>query len=383
MIPRLTICSVMMAACALLDTPSPLSRARAQDKRPQDPVLARIIRDWEARQAKCATAQYSTTALVHVPKGSRNEPDTPAGVQLPAEDVEYEITSILLLDFPTGRVRKETHNQVFSHRDERFHPFAQIEAFDGTSTKVYRPADKNEVTRQDPNVLRAEVIDHGDRGGASRLFSVGDRPICVAHGVIFPNRLGKGSLRQPIPAEEFALWRRLTGADGDIAIVRAPYRRGGLAVVQFTVDLSRQSAVSRVEFKQQDHVQSTIDIENRATEHGWLPASWTVTYYDADGKPTSFERVSVTKYAFDVAVSDADFRLDVEKPGMLVAKQGKLQQVGPDGDLVPVQGRYVLQKRHGWRWWQWIMVIAAPLVLLLLVAMRIRRGRRLESEGGR
>lgn len=235
----------------------------------------------------------------------------------------------------------------FNVKARAFRPFRRIEVFDGRSLKGYWPRDANTSPLYAPPRFQEEVYfwHESDLGLITNSI---DLPLFYAHG-FFGVRPGdfRSARLSSLPDLEAVGEAEISGRP--CIVLREQTNQPGeqLRRATYYVDVERDGAIVRTEVHGvNDSLQDVTAIDYTRTDRGWMPASWSCTFYEGSVNPAKNRvlrvyTLSVVEITWDPVVSAGDFQIPL-RPGMIVRRRDRNHErliVASDGEtLEPLQG---------------------------------------------
>jgi hypothetical protein len=362
----------ILAIAALLV--AALCCSRADEK--ADPDIQGIAASWQTRQEKAPALRYEMSGkwVIFPPEGG--SPIGPPGKTPKTRRIERT----LLIDWPSGRFRKETKQETA----DGFECWLQV--FDGSVMKG-RP--RVLLPNGDPKPDFEEKIGIGQGSHKHATFSVEYWPIFFAAGVV-PTRVTQeyfpGHLRFPLDTELLTKQRN-ERVDGRACTVLRSFPTGeDKRSFEIVVDPGRDGAVVRFTGLIGEKSRfMNLSIRWQQTPFGWQPSEWRNELY-RDGAITMYHEIKVSrvdspttdKADFDIVPVEKQLVIKstfVDDEGDKLTDRSAFQQRG--GSLVPVEivdG----EVRPKWTWREYSLLalgVVTAFGLLYWLRVRARRSR--------
>ncbi len=322
-------------------------------------ILARIMRDWQARRTAMARVRYDIRGTRMIPKGTYTEEVRvmfgKVDGEVPPEDEIVKTSIDMLFDFQNFRHRIEERLPPLPgfHDDINLPKAHSVRFYDGKIHEYWYP--KMGPTRPELKRLSSD-------GGLPEPRWL---PILFGHGF--------ADTRDP-----FSHMPKTARLDPSLFTIQAKTTLNGrpIVVLRFSepdprsrtwldwwVDLTRQSAVTRFTVYHETSKLRDYRIEYTKGERGWFPKSWRFSsHYGTVADVDAVFEYTVRKMLVDPPVKDSMFRKKMT-PGMAVRDGtiGRTYVVAEDGtpgrDFAPVRRSRVVAKlrkdvrsRGRWRW---------------------------------
>jgi hypothetical protein len=362
---------------------------------PRDPVVERVLADWQKRQKRVQRVRYVVTGQSIIPKGSLDDPITglPLNPPEPAQDVAQPQKSDLLLDFEGQRFRLELSEQVYYQSKKQLVPRAKITVFDGKSLSTLCPREANatdfasEPSMPDICILKGSSPTQDIRP----LRSVNAyylSPLFLAHGIVAQLTDQPAFGRTPDPEDLVVHGRGVYAGRACLVLRTLPIKTmAGATFEEYWIDTAKESAVLRQASYLEGVLTVDLAITYQETSYGSLPLTWVGITRKAPDKIVNVTRLRVQELSADPPLTNADFEVEA-RPGMNILEDtldvpGKVDNapgfertyyhVGEDGRWNPVVGG-VVGKLPWWRWYYLaVPALAAGVGLVLWRLLRRRR----------
>lgn len=367
-----------------------------------DPQLKKVLDDWQKRQHRMETIEYQVIGEHIVPQGAytaltQSLGKSPKNRVVPSEETRTPISFTLLLDFVKGRHREESKMATFALDSGKVSSNLGTVTFNGYLEKEFTPKEQN--PERGPSQPELSITS----GNIVAAFPCSAAyPIFFGHGRIViagTEEMTYGKLRnKPDPAH---LYIHGTGVQDErkCLIVRTRTLKAGSGTTfqEYWVDATRESAIVRYIDYSDDKPRIEMTMHYRELIRGdeslgWFPDSWRWTLFQNEHTMYT-EEVRVEKVRANPAVTDADFDLDVAKPGMIVEEITILPAKDPSSrperrisvyrvkesggiqempDPYRRQGDQYREHLHPWRLVFWICITMGILGILVWLKRRKR-----------
>jgi hypothetical protein len=353
----------------------------------QQAVLDRIFADWEKRRASMDAVEYRLNGTELVPKGIKSITAAgllPAGATgpIPPEDRNFDIELRYVFDFSGNRIRIERRGHKFGADEAEFHPYFEIELFDGEKVQSLLPRAENTTPEFTIPEYQPELV-YQTTQHLNFLLDFEQEVIYLAHGrpPVFKSP-GSAFERFTLPIQrEIFRWHSDAKLDGrDCVVLRTTNAKdSGEAFFEYWVELARESAVLRCLRNMNGNVDQ-LDIEYEENEHRWLPSGYVRTTTWSDGTLYTHHTMAVTGLVPNPRLTDDLFHSD-PKPGMVVrdsASDKAYVYSGAGKPDVDVREHYLQNLRESQQGGRarWIAIALIATVATTTVAVAVLRRRR-------
>lgn len=304
-----------------------------------DAVLAKILSDWKARQQIADSMRYEIEGHYVVPRDSYPRLDITPG-PLPVKDAEFDVSIELLLDFHNQGSRRIEEGEVLCGPIQSFIPRYEVCLYDGREYSQYKPRDRNTSNRWTPDKYDTELYKVG-KFPYVQFFRTVDLPVFFSHGsFLSPQFEPAGHKMLNLPeAAIFAEHETIEYEGRQCILLRThPLFGRGRFHHEIYVDPARDSAVVRYDFFLEKRLFSSLKIEHEATEHGWLPARWTVTIFE-NPNVAIIRKLHVKHREFNPQIQEQDLKIELT-PGMMIydrPTKSRLVSAGPGKPMIPLK----------------------------------------------
>jgi hypothetical protein len=309
--------------------------AQADGKKP---MLDRIFDDWKHRQDLLKTVRYVIT-------GTTEFKDQ----ELPSGNPVRPRRTVLLLDLERKRWRLESSESAISVNGGKgltYVPRVGTLTFDRTALQAYYHRDLNGIQQEDGPDL---TIDKGEQLHPG--FDTHVWPLFFGHGIVatVQRELRGDDLPTTYDSEDFEMRGQLPFRGRTCTVVRTMAMPGmGHIFDEFWIDLNQKSAIYRHVYFTGSNPWMRTDIDWKQTDFGWWPDQWTQTWTD-NGRVKRIHRLRIESFEPNLAVSDADFKLEA-KPGMKVVVAESSPPPGKGLNLeFPATTTYVISPSGSWQ----------------------------------
>jgi hypothetical protein len=306
--------------------------------------LKRVLNAWEQRRNSTHSIRYEVIGDVVVPKGRHNEDvlleTGPATGDYPSSDYRFEKRFNLAVDFDANHFRKELRREIFHGNLGRYLPQYIINTFDGSAFKGFAPRQENTGNGYTPSLVNPDIALGGtDLTNYSGQFFLWDEyPMFFAHGIFNTAPDAKFSLKKSVDPTLLRVHGHSLQDKQPRVVLRTASNESG-EFDEIWVDLERSAAITRWINYRPDRVAAVTDIQYQETPQGWLPLTWTMTFYEKKDWIDASYNNRVVKVVVNGGLDPAELALEREKkPGMvLIDQDGTLFIVEADGSLSPLR----------------------------------------------
>jgi outer membrane lipoprotein-sorting protein len=289
--------------------------ARAQAP---DPRLERMFADWKERQEDFKSVRYEIDGARVTARGSGTDSmGRPVKPEKPPRDISCPVHWVFLIDFTTGRYRREVNEVLYEVGTGKSYPRITLDAFDGSLIRGAMPRQANTTKNFTPSPSAPDVVTISGNLRAVP-FQSEYLPIFFGHGIIrtMGHEIFAGGFANQPDIANFHIHGNAVHSGRSCVVIRnQALKLSTTSYDEYWVDTGRKSSIVRYVEYSGGKVFNDISIDYKDVRNHWLPARWVFTHYNL-GRTSFLDRMTA-EVKIDPDFSDADFKFDAS-PGMLV-----------------------------------------------------------------